>query len=204
MPNSGRRSTDSPRAPRGPAPTSPAGSPHCIGRTGPRPYRNWSAPWTPPDALVVLRYLGAASAGIGEDRDAAGAWALSLTAPDVTADWHLAHANALVRAQDSSGAINALADAAAHWPGDGRMSARRGELLLAAGRVDEARSDLQQALAQEPDHERTLFLLTVVAFADVAASATPDDWGLAYMRKNLSDSTRIEVDNGSSCEPARR
>ena len=127
-----------------------------------------------PDALVALQYLGAASAGIGEDRDAAGAWALSLGAPDVTAEWQLAYADALVRAQDRGGAIIALTNAKARWPDDTRILARRGELLLASGSVDEARADLESGLATAPDHERLLFLLTAVTFADVARGDRPD------------------------------
>ena len=129
---------------------------------------------TAPDTLVSLRYLGAASAGIGEDRDAAGAWALSLGALDVTAEWHLAHADALVRALDPAGAMSALTDALARWPHDVRMLARRGELRLAAGHVDDARVDLEKALSTTPDHERVLFLLTALAFSDVAGATVPD------------------------------
>lgn len=54
------------------------------------------------------------------------------------------------------------------------MRARRAELLIAVGRVDEARVDLDITLATAPTHERALFLATALAFADVAGRPVPD------------------------------
>ncbi len=132
---------------------------------------------TAPDALVAMQYLGAASAGIGEDRDAAGAWALSLPATNPSVEWYLAYANVLVRSQDHPGAIAALADAKARWPSDARVLVRRGELLMAAGQMAEARQELTRAVTLAPDLERALFLITALAFADVAADPTRDAVG---------------------------
>lgn len=127
-----------------------------------------------PDALVALQYLGATHAGIGEDRDAAGAWALSLQATSASADWHLAHADVLVRIQDQVAAIDVLNEATSRWPDDARVRARRAELLIAVGRVDDARIDLDIALGKAPTHERALFLATALAFGDVAGRPMPD------------------------------
>lgn len=127
-----------------------------------------------PDALVALQYLGATHAGIGEDRDAAGAWALSLQATSASAGWHLAHADVLVRIQDQAAAIDVLTDAVSRWPDDSRVRARRAELLIAVGRVDEARVDLDITLARAPTDERALFLATALAFGDVAGRPVPD------------------------------
>ncbi len=144
---------------------------------------------TAPDALVALRYLGAASAGIGEDRDAAGAWALSLTGADASPAWLLAHAHALVRAQDLPGALAVLTDGVARWPADAALLARRGELLIAAGRSAESRADLEAAVDRAPGHDRALFLLTVLSFADVAggagagAVAAFDRWSARYLAR---------------------
>ena len=127
-----------------------------------------------PDALVAMQYLGAANAGIGEDRDAAGAWALSLPATTPSVEWYLAYANVLVRSQDQPGAIAALVDAKARWPDDARVLVRRGELLVATGRMAEARQDLTRAVTLAPNQERASFLLTALAFADVVADPTRD------------------------------
>lgn len=124
-----------------------------------------------PDALIAMRYRGAASAGIGEDHDAVGAWTLTLSAPDVTPEWPVALADALVRDGDRAGALQALDDAIGRWPEDGRLRARRGELRLAAGRVDDGRVDLEKAAALAVADARTLFLLTALAYAEVAAGS---------------------------------
>lgn len=119
-----------------------------------------------PEMTLAMLYLGVAHAGIGESREAAGAWALSLPVSEASVEWHLAFVDALVSEQDIEGALLALSEASLTWTAEPRLRLRSGELLLRKGRLAEAQRELDAAVALEPSLHRALLLRTGLAFAD--------------------------------------
>ncbi|HEV7499450.1 MAG TPA: tetratricopeptide repeat protein, partial [Vicinamibacteria bacterium] len=91
-----------------------------------------------PDLVPATVYLGAASAAIGRDQDAIGAWNTALLEDAHSPALSLLFADALLRTGEVDGAIDALREAAAAWPADDRFRNRLGLAYAASGRRAEA------------------------------------------------------------------
>jgi VWFA-related protein len=125
-----------------------------------------------PASAAALRYLGAAHAAGGNDRDAAGAWQFALGTEEASLDWHLADVDTLVRIGDWSVAFSRLRALQLRFPESLEILTRQVETGLAAGRIDETRPLVARLLELRPGHSDGLWWQLVLAFAD---AVVPDE-----------------------------
>ncbi len=125
-----------------------------------------------PASAAALRYLGAAHAAGGNDRDAAGAWQFALGTEEASLDWHLADVDTLVRIGDWSVAFSQLRALQLRFPESREILTRQVETGLAAGRIDETRPLVARLLELRPGHSDALWWQLVLAFAD---AVVPDE-----------------------------
>ncbi len=135
-----------------------------------------------------------------------GSTAMVPARPD--ADWHDAVADDAEQDRDAFGAEWHLARLAVSRPDDWTIPARRGRVLMAAGRKDEAGAAYATAsrLAPSPqvisDWHRAVAADDETAGRkgealwnlDRAVALTPDDWALYVRRANLADPDRAVAD----------
>jgi VWFA-related protein len=110
--------------------------------------------------LPAAFYLGACYAAGGKDRDAAGAWQMSLITESNAPFVYTLLGDALLRLKDVGRAIDILIEARALWPTDDQVAMRLGAALVMANKPDDAMKVLLPYLATHPtDHERILLVL---------------------------------------------
>ena len=126
-----------------------------------------------PASTAALRYLGAAHAASGNDRDAAGAWQFALDDPSVARTWRVAHADALVRAGDRPAAADLLRALRAQAPDDRGVLVRLIEVELAEGRIVEAAPLVEQLNTADPEDADASWWRVVLAFADAVDPDRP-------------------------------
>lgn len=112
------------------------------------------------DFLPAAFYLGACYAAGGKDRDAAGAWQMSLITEGEAPFIYTLLGDAFLRLNEMNGAIDILKEAAGIWPGNDQVQLRLGTAYSRASRPVEAVQTLDPYLAQHPeDQERLLIAL---------------------------------------------
>jgi serine/threonine protein kinase/WD40 repeat protein/tetratricopeptide (TPR) repeat protein len=135
-----------------------------------------------------------------------GSTALAPPRPD--ADWHDAVAADAEQDHDALGAEWHLAWLAAHRPTDWIIPARRGRVLAAAGRKDEADAAYAAARRLAPSAQALSEWLRAAAADDEAAgrkeaavsnldravALTPADWALYVLRASVADPARAVAD----------
>jgi tetratricopeptide (TPR) repeat protein len=124
-------------------------------------------------------YLGACYAAGGKDRDAAGAWQMSLITESNAPFVYTLLGDALLRLRDMDQAVDVLTEAQALWPADDQVTLRLGTALAMAGKSAEAITALEPYLQTHPtDHERLFLALRALYEARstgrVLASAEAD------------------------------
>jgi eukaryotic-like serine/threonine-protein kinase len=138
----------------------------------------------------------------------AGDGSTALVPPRPDADWHDAVAADAEQDGDASGAEWHLDRLAALRPQDWTIPARRGRVLAASGRRDEADVAYAQARRRAPSPQVLSDWLRAAAVDDEAAgqkpaalwnleravALTPGDWTLYALRANLLDSVRAVAD----------
>jgi serine/threonine protein kinase/WD40 repeat protein/predicted Zn-dependent protease len=132
----------------------------------------------------------------------------ALIPPRPVADWHDAAAADAEQDVDTFGAVWHLDRLAAARPDDWTLPARRGRVLAAAGRRDEADAAYAAArrLAPSPqvlsdwlravaaDHEAAGRKEEALWNLNRAVALTPGDWTLYVLRANLDDPARVVAD----------
>ena len=112
------------------------------------------------DFLPAAFYLGACYAAGGKDRDAAGAWQMSLITEGEAPFIYTLLGDAFLRLGDTSAALDILKEAAGLWPGNEQVQLRLGTAYSRASKPVEAVQALDPYLAQHSeDHERLLIAL---------------------------------------------
>ncbi|HVK14221.1 MAG TPA: hypothetical protein VM597_36105, partial [Gemmataceae bacterium] len=132
----------------------------------------------------------------------------ALVPPRPDADWHDARAADAEQDGDAFGAEWHLDRLDKLRPGDWTLAARRGRVLAAAGRWDEAEAAYELASCLAPSPQAVSDWLRVAAVDDLAAgrieagrrladravALTPDDWTLYVLRADLSDPAGATAD----------
>jgi tetratricopeptide (TPR) repeat protein len=112
------------------------------------------------DFLPAAFYLGACYAAGGKDRDAAGAWQMSLITEGQAPFIYTLLGDAFLRLNEMNGAIDILKEAAGLWPGNDQVQLRLGTAYARSSRPVEAVQTLDPYLSQHPeDQERLLIAL---------------------------------------------
>jgi hypothetical protein len=135
-----------------------------------------------PDFVPATVYLGAASAGVGRDQDAIGAWNTAMLEDAHSPVVSLLLADALLRTGEVDAAIDALREAAAAWPADERFRQRLALAYAASGRSADAMPLLSAYVEAHPaDLESTFTMLRLLY--ETHPPAGPDrDRFLRYAR----------------------
>jgi VWFA-related protein len=111
------------------------------------------------DFLPAAFYLGACYAAGGKDRDATGAWQMSLIDGEAPFIYTLL-GDAFIRLGEMNAAIDILKEAAGQWPANDQVQLRLGTAYSRASRPVEAVQALDPYLAQHPeDQDRLLMAL---------------------------------------------
>ncbi len=110
------------------------------------------------DFLPAAFYLGACYAAGGKDRDAAGAWQMSLITEGEAPFIYTLLADAFIRLGELNSAIDILKEAAGLWPGHEQVHLRLGTAYSRASRPVEAVQALDPYLAKHPDDQEHLFV----------------------------------------------
>ena len=112
------------------------------------------------DFLPAAFYLGACYAAGGKDRDATGAWQMSLITESEAPFIYTLLGDAFIRLGEINPAIDILKEAAALWPDNDQVQMRLGSVYSRASRPVEAVQALDPYLAKHPeDHEHFLIAL---------------------------------------------
>ena len=109
------------------------------------------------DYFPAAFYLGACYAAGGKDRDAAGAWQMSLIGDEAPFIYTLL-GDAFVRLREFNSALNILKEASSLWPGNEQVQLRLGTTYALASRPVEAVQALDPYLAQHPQDQERLFI----------------------------------------------
>src|SRR5207253_5348502 len=91
-----------------------------------------------PDFVPATLYLGACSAALGRDQDAAGAWNTALLEDARSPVLSLLLGDTLLRQGEIDPAVDVLREAAAAWPDDDRFRQRLGLAYALGDRPAEA------------------------------------------------------------------
>jgi predicted Zn-dependent protease len=110
-----------------------------------------------PDFVPATVYLGAASAALGRDQDAVGAWNTAMLEDARSPVISLLMADALLRRGEVDSAVDLLKEATSSWPEDERFRQRLGLAYLAGGRTAEALPLLSAYADAHPADADTLF-----------------------------------------------
>jgi tetratricopeptide (TPR) repeat protein len=112
------------------------------------------------DYFPAAFYLGACYAAGGKDRDAAGAWQMSLITESEAPFVYTLLGDAFVRLREFDAALDILREAANLWPADDQVQLRLGTAYALAAKPVEAVKALDPYLVQHPeDQERLLIAL---------------------------------------------
>ena len=112
------------------------------------------------DYFPAAFYLGACYAAGGKDRDAAGAWQMSLITESDAPFVYTLLGDAFVRLREFDAALDILREATNLWPGNDQVQLRLGTAYALAAKPVEAVKALDPYLAQHPeDQERLLIAL---------------------------------------------
>ncbi len=110
------------------------------------------------DFLPAAFYLGACYAAGGKDRDATGAWQMSLITEAEAPFIYTLLGDAFIRLGEMNAAIDILKEAAALWPANDQVQLRLGTAYSRASRPVEAVQALDPYLAQHPEDQERLFI----------------------------------------------
>jgi VWFA-related protein len=110
-----------------------------------------------PDFIGVAFFMGASHAAGGRDREAAGAWQMSLLSPEAEPAYPLL-VDALLRVGEVQRALDAIERAPESWKATREKAEREALAEAAAGRYAEALPKVQQLIASEPGDLALLFL----------------------------------------------
>ena len=135
-----------------------------------------------PDFAAATLYLGAASAALGRDQDAAGAWNTAMLEDARSPVLSLLLADALLRQGEVDGAVDVLREAATAWPADDRFRQRLGVAYGLAGRAQDALPLLSAHLDRHPEDTDTLFATVRLLYEGLAGGAGDREAFLRYAR----------------------
>jgi VWFA-related protein len=110
------------------------------------------------DFLPAAFYLGACYAAGGKDRDATGAWQMSLITEGEAPFIYTLLGDAFMRLGEMNSAIDILKEAAGIWPGNEQVQVRLGTAYARASRPVEAVQALDPYLAKHPEDQEHLFI----------------------------------------------
>jgi VWFA-related protein len=139
-----------------------------------------------PDFAPALLYLGASSAALGRDQDAAGAWNQALLADARSPLLSLLLGDALVRRGEVDAALDVFREASATWPSDDRFRHRLGLALAAGSRPAEALPLLTTYLDKHPADVEALFATVRLMYEAVTTQGTDREPFLRYARAYLT------------------
>ncbi len=135
-----------------------------------------------PDFVPATLYLGAASAALGRDQDAFGAWNTAMLEEARSPVLSLLMGDALLRRGEVDSAVDVLREAAAAWPTDDRLRQRLGLAYLAAGRTGDALPLLSAYADTHPGDADTLFAIVRLLYETRAAPGADRERFLRYAR----------------------
>jgi hypothetical protein len=135
-----------------------------------------------PDFVPATLYLGAASAALGRDQDAVGAWNTAMIEEARSPVLSLLMGDALLRRGEVDSAVDVLREAAAAWPTDDRLRQRLGLAYLAGGRTGEALPLLSAYADAHPGDADTLFAIVRLLYETRAAPGADRERFLRYAR----------------------
>jgi VWFA-related protein len=110
------------------------------------------------DYFPAAFYLGACYAAGGNDRNAAGAWQMSLITESEAPFIYTLLGDAFVRLRDFDAALDILNEASKLWPGNDQVQLRLGTAYALASRPVDAVRALDPYLAQHPEDQERLFI----------------------------------------------
>ena len=110
------------------------------------------------DYFPAAFYLGACYAAGGKDRDAAGAWQMSLITESEAPFIYTLLGDAFVRLREFDAALDILNEASKLWPGNEQVQLRLGTAYALAARPVDALRALDPYLAQHPEDQERLFI----------------------------------------------
>ena len=111
-----------------------------------------------PEFYSAAFYLGACYAAGGKDRDAAGAWQMSLITESNAPFVYTLLGDALLRLRDMDQALDVLTEARTLWPADNDVTVRLGTALVLANKSADAVKVLQPYLDAHPTDQEVLFV----------------------------------------------
>lgn len=117
-----------------------------------------------PDFLPAAFYLGACHAAYGRDRQAVGAWQLTLAAEDTPPVLHMMLADAWLRLSESRQALEILNEASTRWPADDQIQRRLAMAHATAGHNREVLGVLGPYLERHMDDVDSLFLAVRIMY----------------------------------------
>jgi len=135
-----------------------------------------------PDFVPATLYLGACSAALGRDQDAAGAWTMAMLEEARSPVLSLLLAEALIRSGDLEAAVDVLREAAAAWPADDRFRQRLGLAYGLGGRAAEALPLLAAHVESHPGDTDTLFATVRLLYEGDPAQGAERERFLRYAR----------------------
>jgi tetratricopeptide (TPR) repeat protein len=135
-----------------------------------------------PDFGPATIYLGAASAAMGRDQDAVGAWNTAMLEDARSPVLSLLMGDALLRRGEIDSAIDLLKEANSAWPTDERFRQRLGLAYLASGRTTEALPLLTAYADAHSADTDTLFAVVRLLYETRAAPGADRARFLRYAR----------------------
>ena len=111
-----------------------------------------------PDFLPAAFYLGACYAAGGNDRNAAGAWQMSLITEGEAPFIYTLLGDAFLRIGDMNEALDILKEAANMWPENDEVELRLGTAYARASKPVEAVQALDRYLTRHSDDQDRLFI----------------------------------------------
>jgi VWFA-related protein len=111
-----------------------------------------------PDFLPAAFYLGACYAAGGNDRNAAGAWQMSLITEGEAPFIYTLLGDAFLRIGDMNEALDILKEAANMWPENDQVELRLGTAYARAAKPVEAVQALDRYLTRHPEDQDRLFI----------------------------------------------
>jgi predicted Zn-dependent protease len=135
-----------------------------------------------PDFAPATIYLGAASAAMGRDQDAVGAWNTAMLEEARSPVLSLLLGDALLRRGEVDSAVDILKEAHASWPTEERFRQRLGLAYLAGGRTAEALPLLTAYADAHPSDTDTLFAIVRLLYEARGAPGADRERFLRYAR----------------------
>lgn len=129
-----------------------------------------------PTFIGVAFYLGACHAANGQDREAIGAWQLSLLSEGAAGVYPVL-VDALLRVGETKKALEFIEESPESWGGPADRMRREAIAFSASGRYDEALPLISSLVEQEPENSGLLFLGLQLLYR-------------AHLDKGLSDADR--------------